>query len=248
MDDLAHRLGVLDQAEEVRLLEVEAGGVCAERSAQRVQIDPSVLLRDHGQLRSGGKAVGLHDLDGLRIGAGGDKRLRALAILAHGDRLSSSRRAVIVRGVRHVHAGQLADHGLEFKGALQNALADFRLIRRVAGDKLLTGCDGANGGGNEVAVAACAAQNGLEHMVLFGKIRDLFAHLKLTQPLRKIERPPQQHLLRHIRVEVVHAMDADLLQHLLPLRRSGRNVRTHLSPPTRRRPRTRRRPEAPPLR
>ena len=120
-------------------------------------------MRGRKKLGIRGEAVGLHDLDDLRMGAGGDVSLRALAVLAHGDRLGRGGRAVVVRGVGDVHAGQLADHRLEFKRALQNALADLRLIGSVAGDKLFAGGDGFDDRRDEVAVGARAGQiNGVK--------------------------------------------------------------------------------------
>ena len=180
VDDLTGRLRVFDLAEVVRLLEVEARGVIAERFLERVEISSAVLCGDDKKLGIRGEAVGLHDLDDLRMGAGGDVSLRALAVLAHGDRLGRGGRAVVVRGVGDVHAGQLADHGLEFESALQNALADLRLIGGVAGDKLFAGGDGFDDRRDEVAVGARAAKNGLEDLVLFGHGGDGLAHLKLA--------------------------------------------------------------------
>ena len=45
-------------------------------------------------------------------------------------------RAVVHGSVGHVHAGQLADHGLEFEDGGQRALRDLRLVGRVGGQKL----------------------------------------------------------------------------------------------------------------
>ena len=180
VDDLTGRLRVFNLAEVVRLLEVEARGVIAERFLERVEISSAVLCGDDKKLGIRGEAVGLHDLDDLRMGAGGDVSLRALAVLAHGDRLGRGSRAVVVRGVGDVHAGQLADHRLEFKRTLQHTLADLRLIGGVAGDKLFAGGDGFDDRRDEVAVGARAAKNGLEDLVLFGHGGDGLAHLKLA--------------------------------------------------------------------
>ena len=246
MDDLADRLRVLKLAEVVRLLEVEARGVRAERCLERVRVGPAVLRGDDDQLGVGGKAVGLHDLDGLRVRGGGDVGLRALAVAAHGNGLGRGGRAVVVRGVGNVHAGQLADHGLEFKGALQNALTDLGLIGRVAGEQLFAGGDGFDNGGDEVAVSARAAKNGLENAVLLGHGGDGLAHLKLAEPLGDIQpAAPQEHLLRDGLIQPFQAVYPDECEHFLPFRRGGGNVGAHLSPPARSAPRKRRRRAAP---
>ena len=50
MDDLTGRLRVFDLAEVVRLLEVEARGVIAERFLERVEIGLAVLCGDDKKL------------------------------------------------------------------------------------------------------------------------------------------------------------------------------------------------------
>ena len=54
----------------------------------------------------------------------------------HHHRLGRGGRAVVHGGVRHLHAGQLADHGLKFEDGLQGALRHLRLVRRVGGEEL----------------------------------------------------------------------------------------------------------------
>ena len=44
--------------------------------------------------------------------------------------------AVVHRSVGHVHAGELADHGLEFEDGGERALRDLRLVGRVGRQKL----------------------------------------------------------------------------------------------------------------
>ena len=246
MDDLADRLRIFDLAEVVGLLEVKARGVRAERLAQRVHIGSAVLCGDDDQLSVGGEAVGLHDLDGLRVRGGGDIGLRAFAVAAHGDRLGRGGCAVVVRGVGNVHAGQLADHGLKFEGALQNTLADLGLIGGVAGEEFFAGGDGLDNGGDEMAVGARAAKNGLEDAVLLGHGGDGLAHLKLAQAFGDVQpAAPQEHFLRDGLVESFQAVNSDERKHILPFRRGGRNVGAHLSPPVRSAPRKRRHRAAP---
>ena len=46
-----------------------------------------------------------------------------------------TRRAVVHRGIRQVHAGEFRDHGLELEDRLQRPLRKLGLIRRVGGQK-----------------------------------------------------------------------------------------------------------------
>ena len=227
VDELADGPCIFDLTEVVRLLEIEARGVLAERGLERVGVGPAILCGNDGQFGVRGKAVGLHDLDDLRVHAGGNIRLCTLAVAAHGDGLGGSGRAVVVGGVGNVHARQFADHSLELERALQHALTDLRLIGRVAGDQLLAGGDGLHNGGNEVAVGARAAQNGLVDLVLLRHGGDGLAYLQLAHALGDVERPVQQHPLRDRLIQVLKALDPDGSKHFLPFRRGGRNIRAH---------------------
>ena len=226
MDKLADGSCVFDLPEVIRLLEVEARGVLAERGLERVEIGSAILCGNDSQFGVRGEAVGLHDLDDLRIRAGGDIRLHALTVTAHRDGLGGSGRAV-VGGVGNIHARQFADHSLELERALQHALTDLRLIGRVAGDQLLAGGDGLHNGGNEVAVGARAAQNGLVDLVLLRHGGDGLAYLQLAHAPGDVELSVQQHPLRDRLIQVLKAFDPDGSKHFLPFRRGGRNIRAH---------------------
>ena len=64
-------------------------------------------------------------------------RLGALGnALGHQHRFRCGRRSVIHRGVRHLHAGQQRDLGLELEQILQRALSNFRLVGRVGRQEL----------------------------------------------------------------------------------------------------------------
>ena len=54
----------------------------------------------------------------------------------HHDGLGCAGGAVVHGGVGDLHAGELADHGLELEDGLQGALRDLRLIGRVGGEQL----------------------------------------------------------------------------------------------------------------
>ena len=113
------------------------------------------------------------------MGGGGDIDLAALAVLAHGDGLGGGGGPVVVGSVGHIHPGELAEHGLELKDALERALADLGLIGGVAGDQLLPGGDGLHHRGDKVPVSARAPENGAVHMVFGRQVGDLGLDLQL---------------------------------------------------------------------
>ena len=67
----------------------------------------------------------------------GDQHRRA-ACEPHGHHYRLSRRcgAIVHGGVRHLHAGELANHRLEFEDGLQRALRYLRLVRCIRSEKL----------------------------------------------------------------------------------------------------------------
>ena len=228
MNDLADGGSVFHHAEVVGLLDEEAGCVFAEGCLESGCIGLAVLRGNDDKLGVGGEAVGLHGLDDLGIDSAGDIRLRALAILAHGDGLRRSGAAVIVGGVGHIHAGELADHGLELENALKHALRNFRLIRRVAGDKLLAGGDGLDNGGDEMAIRAGAAKNGLVDLVLLCHGGDHLAHFQLAEALGELQAVADEHIVRNALVKVIERLDADGRKHLLALLGGMGDIRAHI--------------------
>ena len=69
--------------------------------------------------------------------ATGQHRLFAACdAMRHEHGFGCAGRAIIHGGIGHIHAGEQSNLRLEFKKILQRALRDFRLIGRVAGQKL----------------------------------------------------------------------------------------------------------------
>ena len=78
-----------------------------------------------------------HDLGVVRMQPAREHRLAALGdAVRHQHRLGGAGRAVVHRGVRHLHAGERRDLGLELEQILQRALRDLGLVGRVAGQEL----------------------------------------------------------------------------------------------------------------
>ena len=128
---------VFDAAEKVRRLDDDARGLIRNLRSQRGEINAAIGGKaDFVQGNAGLFGVGAGDLTVIGMQRGGDQRLRSVVdALRHQNRFRHRRRAVVHRGVRRVHAGQLANQRLKFENRLQCALRDFRLIGRVSGQK-----------------------------------------------------------------------------------------------------------------
>src|SRR5215475_1895625 len=73
----------------------------------------------------------------------------------------SGGRAIVHGGIRYLHAGKLADHGLKFKDGLQRALRNLRLVRRVGRKKLAARNERVNDDWAIVIVGASAEKTGM---------------------------------------------------------------------------------------
>ncbi len=137
-----HHIGdggnVLDGAEEVGRLDEYAGGLGGDGGIEGGEIDASVGGEGHlGEGKALVLGVGGDDLAILGVDAAGeDGGVASGDAHGHHDGFGRAGGAVIHGGVGDLHAGQLADHGLEFKDGLQGALRDLRLIGRVGGEPL----------------------------------------------------------------------------------------------------------------
>ena len=245
MHRLAQSLGILELAEEVGLLHIEGSNLGGEHFLQSLRIRLAVLHRHHTQLVTGTVAVSAYGVDGVGMGRAGDKGHPAPAVTAHGGSLGGGGSSVIHGGVGHIHARQLADHGLVLKDRLQKALAHFRLIGRIRREELLLGGNILDDGGDVVVVGACAAKHRGIHPVLLRHGGHGAADIQLAHPVGDLQRLMQEHLLRHIPKKLPCAGNAHGTEHFLPLRPGRGNIAAHISPPRCKRPRRRRRPAAP---
>ena len=139
MDDAAQGVPVLYIAVIVGLLHIEAGGlgVCLQHLFQSCPIRYPVFFRNHNNLCIAAKAVCLHDLDNDRICSRRNIGCGFLSLLTHGNGFRRSRGTVVYGCIGGVHSCEFTEHGLILEYGLEDALADFRLIRRIGSDKLL---------------------------------------------------------------------------------------------------------------
>ena len=130
---------VFDRAEEVGRLDEDAGGLGGDGGVERGHVDAAGVagvadLGDGDLLVLG---VGGDDLAVLGVdGAGDDGAVAAGDADGHHHGLGGAGGAVVHAGVGDLHAGELADHGLELEHGLEGALRDLRLVGRVAGEEL----------------------------------------------------------------------------------------------------------------
>ena len=82
-------------------------------------------------------------------------------VYGHQRRFCKGGRAVVMRRGADIHAGQIADHALEFEDGLQRALAHFGLIGRVSCKEFSASYDVIDQRRNVVVVCACAEEAGV---------------------------------------------------------------------------------------
>jgi len=151
----------LEHPEEVRVLEDRTRSVVAG-FAQLVGVGRSVAVRHFDDLEPEARRVGLHNLPHLRVRRLGDHHLRpAGRVLGDEACVRSDRRAVVPRGVRDVHPGQLADRRLVLEDRLEHALAQLRLVWGVRGQELAALEDGVHDRRHVVVVHARAEERQL---------------------------------------------------------------------------------------
>ncbi len=172
----------------------------------------------------------LHGLGIMGMQAAGENGLGApRQALRHQHRFGGGGRAVIERGIRHLHAGQQRHLGLEFEQHLQRALRDLRLIGRVGGEKFRTLDQVIDRAGHMMLVGARAAEErhrACRH-IAGRQFRQRTLHLHLALGFRQIEGRQRHHrLARHIPEQRVDIGRADLGQHGAAIVRGQRQV-TH---------------------
>ena len=134
---------------------------------------------------------------------------------AHGHHhgLCRAGRAVVHAGVRDVHAGKFADHGLELEKRLQCALRDLRLVGRVAGQKFATLREHINQHRPVVAVGARAQKAGVSGGVLRGKGFEGLHHFLLAVLTRNVQVAGEAEFFRNGREQVVDRDCTDIPEH-----------------------------------
>ncbi len=161
MCQLCNRFNLFQLPEEIRVLNQDGRRLVADGRFHSVQQCPprrrGILAtpRHFRQPDIGvAREVGLDHLAVMRMDTpGDDDPVAAGDAHRHQGPLRQGRRAVIQRGVGHLHVGQLADQRLVLIDRLKQPLAHFGLVGGVGGRKLGAGEDMAHRAGDEVVVA-----------------------------------------------------------------------------------------------
>src|SRR5829696_3515898 len=208
---IVRRLGggpyIFYDAEEVRALHEDAGDIVGNIR----EVRSSIFERQLYDLNT----VGLHDfaVAGVQAGGDGDFRISFRQPRRHQGGFHHGVRAVVDGGVGDLQSRQLGDHGLELEDGLEGALADLRLVRRVAGQVLAAGEDRADGGGHYPVVGPRPEVDRQAVNVLFSEGIYFPQRLVFGEGLWKVE---LSFVLRtYVGEEVIQGLDPDGLQHLL---------------------------------
>ena len=131
----------------------------------------------------------------------------------HHQRFGRAGRAVVHGGVGHVHAGQLADHRLEFEDGLQRALRDLRLVGRVGGEELAARNQRVDDHRAVVRVRAGAEERGVALRAVGGALAEELHDFALRVGARNLEIALQAILGGNGGEQIVDGLGADLAQH-----------------------------------
>ncbi len=159
-------------SKEVRGLDEDAGGVGGDGFCEGFEVDAAGFAEVRHlfggnllMLRVGGDDLAVLGVDG----AGDDGGVAAGDADGHHDGFGGAGGAVVHAGVGDLHAGELADHGLELEHGLEGALGDLGLVGGVGGEELAAGDDGVDQDGLVVAIDAGAEEGGVAGGVVGGE-------------------------------------------------------------------------------
>ncbi len=131
----------------------------------------------------------------------------------HHHRLGRTRRAIIHRGIRQVHAGEFRNHRLELEDGLQRALRKLRLIRRVGGQKFAALHQRIDHHRPVMEVSPGAEKTGVTFAVFFCALLEPVDDFRLRHLARNSEIARQTKFGRNGRKKLVHGADPDRLEH-----------------------------------
>jgi hypothetical protein len=145
---------------------------------------------------------------------------------AEQHRLRQRRGPVIKRGVRHLHAGELANHGLVLEHRLQGALADFRLVGGVGRVELRPGEQMADDRGNVVPVGPGSQKAAdLRHRpVSSGQPPGSISQLRFRMGRRQVQWLLQAQPRRYGGKQILDPFHADRSEHLAAIGVTDGNV------------------------
>ena len=205
---------VADQAEDIRRLHHHTGCLIIDQCGDIFGTAGRYGAADHGADQAGN---GFHCLGIMGVQPAREDRLAALGdALSHQHRFRCRGGTVIKRGIRHIHARQQRNLGLEFEQILERALRDFRLIGRVAGEKFRALDQVIHRTGHMMLVGARTAEKWrrARRHVFCGQPGQCPLDFQLALRVRQIEgRQGHQRRLGHITEQDIHFGRTDPVQH-----------------------------------
>ena len=207
----------LEAAEEVGLLKNDAGRVRGSLT-NLVRSGRPAAVRHLDDLEPEPGCIRLHDLPHLRVRRLGHDDLRSTRrVLCDEAGIGGHRRPVVARGVRDVHAGQLADCGLVLEDRLEDALAHLGLVRRVRRQELAALKHGVDDRRHVVVVDARAEKRELAGAVGIPRREVLEMPRQLLLAERRVERElaVEAHGGRDVAEQLLDRGDTDRREHLL---------------------------------
>ena len=214
--DFGRGFHLLHDAEEIRRLDDDRAGEAVHFAFQVFQVEVAGF----------GHVAELGDGHALMFGVGGE-HFAVLGVDAFGDQhaalaggahrhhggLGHGGGAVVHGRVGHVHAGELADHGLKFEDGGERALRDLGLIGRVRGEELAARDHGIHQHGAEMVVHAGAEEAGVAVGALGRAVAEVIHNLVFGNAGRQIQRPVQPHLVGQVGEQLFRRTDAASVEH-----------------------------------
>ena len=131
----------------------------------------------------------------------------------HHRGLGRRRRTVVHGRVRHFHARQLADHGLELEDRLQRALGNLRLVGRVGREKFAARDQRIDDHGPVVHVGAGAQEARVLDAVFLGALPEPVHDFRFRHLARNFQVAIEPVLGRNGCKQIVDGARANRLQH-----------------------------------
>ena len=135
----------------------------------------------------------------------------------HHGGFGHGRGSVVHRRIGHIHAGQLADHGLEFEDRGERALRDLGLVRRVRSQKLAARDDRIHQHRAVMMIHARAQEIRVRVGVFAAARAEIIDDFVLAFARRNVQRAVEAHVFRKMRIQIFERRRADGIEHLAAL-------------------------------
>ncbi len=210
---------IFKDAEKIRRLDDDSGRFVVQGRFQTGCVDlPSCPKSDFEDMQSHVARVRLQHLAILGMQRPGqDHAATSGEPLRHQHSFSGGGRAVPHRGVRNLHARELAHQRLKFKNGLQRALADLGLIGRVRSQEFAALDQGISDNRAQMVVHARAEEAGIPARIFRGPRAEVINDLLLGKRSWEAQRRVEPERCWNRGEQIVQGPDADPGEHFLAL-------------------------------